>query len=57
MLRRAKVEKAKTPYRLTRTQNVRFEDVVINGQLLPGLPPSTPIEGVKADAKEQKSGD
>jgi hypothetical protein len=35
VLRRAKIENAKTPYRFTRTENVRCEDVVINGQRLP----------------------
>ena len=42
-LRRAKVGQAKVPYRITRTANVRFEDVVINGQALPATVPDAAV--------------
>jgi hypothetical protein len=44
------VEKAATSLRIQNIKNVRFENVTINGQLMPENPPETPKEPEKPKA-------
>jgi polygalacturonase len=48
-IRRAKVDNARTPSRIVNAENLRFEGVEINGQLLPETPP--PPTGGEANGK------
>ena len=42
VIRRASIEKAKAPLWLRQIENLRFENVKINGMMLPDKPPRTP---------------
>lgn len=46
-IRRATIEKAKSPSWIKRTENLRLEDVKINGEQMPITPPTTPDSEVK----------